>query len=72
VRKRSAATALVEAGHVRVNGIKTHAASRLLRAGDVITIALDRGVRVLRVQAFSERRGGAQQSKALYGVVEKA
>jgi ribosome-associated heat shock protein Hsp15 len=71
VRTRSAAAALVEAGYVRVNGAKIKAASHQLRAGDVVTVALDRSVRVLEVQAFSERRGGPQQAKALYGMVKK-
>jgi ribosome-associated heat shock protein Hsp15 len=71
VRTRSAAASLVEAGYVRVNGAKIGATSYLLRAGDVVTVALDRGVRLLRVEAFSERRGGPQQAKALYGMVKK-
>ena len=33
------------------------AASRTVRAGDVVTVALDRTVRVLKVAGFSERRG---------------
>ena len=70
VRTRSAAAALVEAGHVRINGLKTRAASRFLQAGDVVTIALDHGVRVIRVEAFSVRRGGSQEGKALYTKVE--
>ena len=44
VRTRSAAAALVEAGHVRVNGARIAAASYAVRAGDVVTLALDRGV----------------------------
>jgi ribosome-associated heat shock protein Hsp15 len=40
-----------------------------LRVGDVVTIALDRGVRLVRVTAFSERRGGSEQARALYGQV---
>jgi ribosome-associated heat shock protein Hsp15 len=48
VRTRSAAAALAASGHVRVNGQRIDAASRSLRASDVVTIALDRGVRVLR------------------------
>jgi len=69
VRTRSAAAALVEAGHVRVNGARIGAASHALRVGDVVTIALDRGVRLVRVTAFSERRGGSEQARALYGQV---
>ena len=42
----------------RVNGQRIDAASRAVRAGDVVTVALDRTVRVMRVIAFAERRGG--------------
>jgi len=71
VRTRTAAAALVEAGYVRVNGVRISAASYLLHADDVVTVALDRSVRVVQVQAFSERRGGPQQGKALYEMVKK-
>jgi ribosome-associated heat shock protein Hsp15 len=66
VRTRSSAAALVESGHVRLNGKRIEAASQLVRAGDVITVALDRIVRVIEVAAFCERRGGAPEARALY------
>jgi ribosome-associated heat shock protein Hsp15 len=66
LRTRSAATALVEAGHVRLNGRRVTAASQLVRAGDVITLALDRSVRLIEVAGFCERRGGAGAARALY------
>ena len=71
VRTRSAAAALVEAGHVRVNGSRVLAPSHLLRANDVITLALDSSVRVVRVMGFNERRGDATTGRALYQVVSK-
>ena len=37
-----------------------------LQRGDVITIALDRQVRIMKVAGFAERRGGAPQAAALY------
>jgi ribosome-associated heat shock protein Hsp15 len=72
VRTRSAAAALVETGYVRVNGARVAAASHAVRAGDVVTLALDRGVKVVRVGAFSERRGGSEQARGLYEMVKKA
>jgi ribosome-associated heat shock protein Hsp15 len=72
VRTRSAAAALVEAGHVRVNGHRVLMPSHALRTGDVVTLALDRSVRVVRVAAFTERRGGAEGARALYQVVTGA
>jgi ribosome-associated heat shock protein Hsp15 len=60
VRTRSAAAALAASGHVRVNGQRIDGASRPVRAGDVVTVALDRSVRILKVVAFAERRGPAE------------
>src|SRR5271157_3054053 len=57
VRTRSAAAALTSAGYVRVNGARVDAPGRMVRLGDVITVALDHAVRVLRVRGFTERRG---------------
>ena len=66
VRTRSAAAALVGAGLVRVNGARIDAASRAVRPGEVVTVALDRNVRVLKVLGYSERRGSAEQARPLF------
>jgi ribosome-associated heat shock protein Hsp15 len=66
VRTRSAAAALASSGHVRINGARIRAPGRMVRNGDVITVALDCGVRVLKVTGFSERRGPAKADRALY------
>jgi ribosome-associated heat shock protein Hsp15 len=66
VRTRSAAAALVASGHVRVNAVKVETVSRAVRAGDVVTVALDRAVRVLKVTGFAERRGSADAARALF------
>jgi ribosome-associated heat shock protein Hsp15 len=65
VRTRTAAAALADRGSVRINGERIDAASRLVRPGDVLTIALDR-VRVLKVLSFSERRGSATDASVLF------
>ena len=66
VRTRSAAATLASSGHVRVNGARIAAPGRFVRAGDVITVALEPGVRVLRVRGFIERRGPARTAESLY------
>ena len=66
VRTRSAAAALAASGHVRLNSRRIDAASRTVRAGDVVTVALDRTVRVLKVAGFAERRGSADAAAVLY------
>jgi ribosome-associated heat shock protein Hsp15 len=66
VRTRVAAADLANQGHVRINGQRADAASRAVRAGDVVTVALDRSVRVMKVLAFAERRGSPEDAAALY------
>ncbi|MEJ0078955.1 MAG: S4 domain-containing protein [Alphaproteobacteria bacterium] len=65
VRTRTAATALVNGGSVRLNGARVVAASQPVRSGDVVTTALDRAVRVLKVTGFAERRGDADAARLL-------
>ena len=66
VRTRSAAAALAASGHVRLNGSRIDAPAKAVKAGDVVTIALDARVRVLKVTGFALRRGAAEQGRALY------
>jgi ribosome-associated heat shock protein Hsp15 len=66
VKARTSAAQLVEKGHVRINGVRETAPGHAVKAGDVLTIALDRSVRVLKVIGFSERRGDASAARALY------
>jgi ribosome-associated heat shock protein Hsp15 len=66
VKARTSAAELVERGHVRINGVRETAPGHAVKAGDVLTIALDRTVRVLKVIGFSERRGDASSARTLY------
>jgi ribosome-associated heat shock protein Hsp15 len=66
VKARTSAAELVERGHVRINGVRETSPGHAVKAGDVLTIALDRSVRVLKVIAFSERRGDANAARVLY------
>jgi ribosome-associated heat shock protein Hsp15 len=70
VKARSSAAALVEAGHVRINGARETAPGRAVKPGDVLTIGLDHGVRVLKVVGFAERRGDASAARVLYDDLE--
>ena len=65
VRTRTAAAGLADNGLVRLNGARVDAASRVVRIGDVITIAFDR-IRILRVAGFAERRGSAADAAPLF------
>ena len=66
VKTRSAAAGLVASGHVRLNGQRIDQPSKAVKPGDVVTIALDRRVRVLKVLGIAERRGSAEVARAFY------
>ena len=66
VKSRSLAARLVEGGHVRINGVRSDNAAKALRPGDVLTVALERHVRVLRVVADGERRGPFTEASRLF------
>ena len=66
VKARTSAAALVEAGHVRVNGVRERSPGHAVKAGDVVTVGLDRSVRVLKITGFAERRGDAAAARVLY------
>ena len=70
VRTRPAAAALATSGRVRINGQRIDGAGRAVRAGDVVTVALDGCVRVLKVAGFVERRGSADVARRLYEELE--
>lgn len=65
-RTRALAARIAASGTVRVNRTRVAKASHPVRAGDVIAVAQEHGVRVVRVVAMSERRLGAEAARALY------
>ena len=66
VKARTSAAELVESGHVRINGTREKSPGHAIKIGDVVTVALDRSVRVLKVTGFIERRGDAASARVLY------
>jgi len=65
-RTRSSAAKLVTEARFRVNGQPTEKAHHPVRAGDVLTFALGPHIRVIKVVALAERRGGAPEARLLY------
>ena len=53
-RTRTAAQALAVSGRVRVNSEKNQSASRGLKTGDVLTVALESGVRRNPIRMYGE------------------
>lgn len=66
VKSRSLAQKLVLAGAVRINREKILNVARLVRPGDVLTVAVAREVRVLRILDPGLRRGPAPEARKLY------
>ncbi len=66
VKSRTLAARLVSEGHVRLNGARVRVPARCVGPGDVLTIALERQVRVLRVVEPGERRGPFAEAQRLY------
>ena len=66
VKTRSLAQKLVTSGKVRIDSERTVSASAKLRIGQVLTITLDREIRILRVCGFSDRRGPYTLASQLY------
>lgn len=72
VRTRSGARKLVEAGHLRINGLRVERASRDVAVGDVLTIPRKTGVAVIRIEALPERRGPPAEARECYSLLDRA
>ncbi len=66
VRTRSAAHRLVEEGHIRRNGERVTRCSRDVAVGDVLTLPLGNGVRLIEILSVPERRGPPRDASACY------
>ena len=63
---RSAAAALAEAGHVRLDGRRVDRAHACVRVGNVLSFPHRGGARVVRVEALPARRGPYPEACACY------
>ena len=66
VKTRRQAVELIEAGYVRVDAQRIETPVKLVAPGAVLTIALDRRVRVLRITGLARRRGNADLAEQLF------
>jgi ribosome-associated heat shock protein Hsp15 len=66
VSQREACQRLAETGLVRINGQRTDKAHAKVRVGDILTVPLPAGVRVVRVRTLAARRGPAAEAYTLY------
>ena len=66
VRSRTLAQAVIETGHVRIDGKRIEKPSDDVRVGSVVALPLHDRVRILRVVAVPTRRGPAPEARACY------
>ena len=71
MKARSDCARFVATGLVRINRQPTDKAHARLRIGDVLTLPLTAGVRVIRVAALAARRGPAVEARLLYEEIEE-
>jgi ribosome-associated heat shock protein Hsp15 len=64
-KTRSLAAKLCEGG-IRIDGALVAKPGATIRPGQVLTFALGRHVRVIELVAVGERRGPAEEARALY------
>ena len=70
VKSRTLAQALIEEGHVRVDGKRIAKSSEEVRVGSVIALPLHGHVRILRVIALPTRRGPAAEARLAYEEID--
>ena len=66
VKSRTLAQAVIETGHVRIDGKRVEKSSDEVHAGSIVALPLHDSVRVLRVVALPTRRGPAAEARACY------
>ena len=66
VKTRTLAADLVAGGKVRLNRVRVEKPSQTVRIDDVLTVTLNRRIRLLRVLDLGERRGPSATARLLY------
>jgi ribosome-associated heat shock protein Hsp15 len=71
-KSRTLAQALIDTGHVRIDGKRVEKPSEEVRIGSVIALPLHDTVRIFRVLSLPERRGPASEARARYEELTEA
>lgn len=66
VKSRTLAQAVVEAGHIRIDGKRVAKPSDEVRVGSIVALPLGDRVRVLEVRHLPNRRGPARKARSCY------
>lgn len=70
-KTRTLAQVIAEEGHVRLNGRRVERAHQKVAAGDVLTLPLPGGVRVIELIVLPTRRGPAPEAQSCYRVLDE-
>ena len=65
-KSRSLAQAVIEEGHVRIDGKRVAKPSEDVHVGSVVALPLHGRVRILKVVAIPDRRGPAAEARLCY------
>ena len=66
IKSRTQAQAVIDEGHVRIDGKRVAKPSEEVRAGSTVALPLHDRVRVLKVLALPSRRGPAAEARLCY------
>jgi len=66
VKSRTLAQAVIDTGHVRIDGKRVEKTSEDVRVGNVVALPLNGRVRILKVLSLPERRGPAAEARLCY------
>ena len=69
-KSRTLAQAIIEQGHVRVDGKRVAKPAEEVRIGSVIALPLHGRVRVIKVAALPARRGPAEEARTQYEEID--
>ena len=70
LKSRTLAQALIEQGHVRIDGQRVSKTSEDIHIGQIIALPLHGKVRVIRITALPSRRGPAPEARLSYQEIE--
>jgi ribosome-associated heat shock protein Hsp15 len=66
IKSRTQAQAVIDEGHVRIDGKRVAKPSEEVRAGSIVALPLRDRVRILKVLELPRRRGPAAEARACY------
>jgi ribosome-associated heat shock protein Hsp15 len=71
VKSRTLAQALIERGHVRLDGRHVAKPAEEVRVGSILAVPLRGGVRIIEVVALPGRRGPPAEARAAYREIDE-